>query len=110
MKFITLLALALAVMSCQAMPPAHKLFSLSCDLPTAGGPVTGANLYGANSTDSNWQLLASISGTNGQTVRFQSPPRFELYTADSTNAVDGSASDYSNIFTNSPPAPPSRPK
>lgn len=107
-KTINLLLLAVGVISCSAMPPAHKpapAIQFTLTLPAVGTPaVTGANIYKAHSSDTNWTLFATVPGANGQalTTPVDTDP-WELYTADATNTVLAAYSDYTAIFTNATP-------
>jgi len=106
MKFLAASFFFVAVVSCSAMPPAHKPApQLACSLPTNGGPVTGANFYKAHPADTNWTAEGSAAGTNGQPVSVSLDVSYELHTADSTNALTQQSSDYAPIYTNTLPDP-----
>lgn len=101
-----LLLFTLAAISCAAMPPASKVFQLSCTLPADLPEVTGAEFYGANYTQTSWTLLGTANGTNGQSVAISLPAnRYDVFTAVSVGS-DGSKSDYAPVVTNSIPAKP----
>lgn len=107
MKHLITSLLLLATLSCSAMPPAHKpVRNLFADIQPGGGAVTGVNFYKANPADTDWTPAGSVPGTNGMTVSIPFDPNYSLYTADTTNALDGSASDYCAVYTNTVPAVP----
>jgi hypothetical protein len=103
---LSLLAILAVCVSCGAMPPAHKQFKLQCTLPPPNTePVTGVNFYSANLQDTNWTLVATVSGTNGDVVSIPLPAG-QVFTVDSTNAIQRTTSDYSPILTNAMPVAP----
>ncbi len=91
-------------LSCAAMPPAHRSFTVSAYIPPQSATVSqvdGINIYGANSANTNWVFVTSALATNGQTVAV-SVPSYQFYTATST--FSGSESDYADMVA-TPPTP-----
>lgn len=92
----TLILLAVFCGCASAEPPDHNdvaTTNMLTIVAPAGAPVDGIICYGANHADSNWTVVKVFSCTNGQYMASR-VPRYELYTAVSTNSQLLRYSDY----------------
>lgn len=79
-----------------AEPPDHKAAATNAVMTIvapAGVPIDGVIGYGAMHADSQWTRIKFMQCTNAQYMT-ANVPRYDLYTATSTNSATGQESDY----------------